>query len=331
MKVSKLISLILSIILLSAAVLPASAASFVENGDYKYEILSGGYLLSGYNGSEAALTLPSTLYNKPVLGISDDCFNGSTVESVEIPEGYTTIGQRAFYNSSITKLNIPSTVESIGIMAFSSCSALANVEIAEDSSLTIIPYAAFQNCTALTSFDIPNNVTIISANAFFGTGLTSIVISDSVTTIGDYVFSNCSDLSNVELSNSLTSLPRYAFSNCTSLNEIFISDNITSIGEGCFLNSDDLTVNCFDGSYADEYCKENSIEALTEEKLLGDVNEDGKVNILDVTLIQKYRVGLYEFSSKKALLLSDVNCDDEITIRDATSIQMLIAGKITEF
>ena len=331
MKISKLISFLCAFLLLFAAVVPASAASFVENGDYKYEIVGGGYLIYSYNGNETSLTLPSTLYDMPVLGISDDCFSGSVVKSVEIPDGYTTIGQRAFYNSSLTEVNIPSTIESIGIMAFSNCSALSNVEISADCALTFIPYAAFQNCTALKSFEIPDSVATISANAFFGTGLTSVVMPDSVTAIGDYVFSNCADLAAVELSNSITALPRYAFSNCTSLSEIFLSDNITSIGEGCFYPNDTITINCFDGSYVDEYCKENSIETVTEEKLFGDVNNDGDVNILDVTLIQKYRIGKYEIGSNKARLLADVNCDNEITIRDATLIQMHIAHKLTDF
>ncbi len=60
-----------------------------------------------------------------------------------------------------------------------------------------------------------------------------------------------------------------------------------------------------------------------------DVNRDGKFNILDVTAIQKYRVGLLsedDIDSAQA----DANRDGKITIRDATCIQMILAGILKE-
>lgn len=60
-----------------------------------------------------------------------------------------------------------------------------------------------------------------------------------------------------------------------------------------------------------------------------DVNRDGKFNILDVTAIQKYRIGLIsedDIDSAQA----DANRDGKITIRDATCIQMILAGILKE-
>ena len=64
--------------------------------------------------------------------------------------------------------------------------------------------------------------------------------------------------------------------------------------------------------------------------LLGDANLDGKVNIKDVTLIQKYVANILEFDEVQ-ILLSDTNKDTKVNIKDATAIQKFIAGLIKEF
>ena len=60
-----------------------------------------------------------------------------------------------------------------------------------------------------------------------------------------------------------------------------------------------------------------------------DVNRDGKFNILDVTAIQKYRIGLVSDDNIDCEQ-ADVNNDGEVTIRDATYIQMILVGIIKE-
>lgn len=67
--------------------------------------------------------------------------------------------------------------------------------------------AAFFNCTGLTSVIIPNSVTAIGDYAFYGcTGLTSVVIPNSVTLIGDHAFSDCTNLTSIAIPNSITHL-----------------------------------------------------------------------------------------------------------------------------
>ncbi|MGN0501493.1 MAG: dockerin type I domain-containing protein, partial [Ruminococcus sp.] len=68
----------------------------------------------------------------------------------------------------------------------------------------------------------------------------------------------------------------------------------------------------------------------TKDYLLGDVNSDGEISVLDATLIQKYIAGLTTFSSAQ-LAAGDVNGDGIITVTDATQIQKYIVGLITEF
>lgn len=68
-----------------------------------------------------------------------------------------------------------------------------------------------------------------------------------------------------------------------------------------------------------------SVSAEEGKVLLGDVNLDGKVNIRDVTLVQKYVANLAELSEQQ-LRAIDTNGDSKLNVKDATSLQKFIAG-----
>ena len=83
----------------------------------------------------------------------------------------------------------------------------------------------FSGCTGLTSITIPNSVTSIGSSAFSGcTGLTSATIPNSVTSIGNNAFSNCGSLVSVTIPNSVTSIGNDTFDYCYSLQEVHITD-----------------------------------------------------------------------------------------------------------
>ena len=68
-------------------------------------------------------------------------------------------------------------------------------------------------CTGLTSITIPDSVTSIGTKAFYGcTGLTSITIPDGVTNIGWYAFSGCASLTSITIPDSVTNIGEDAFS-----------------------------------------------------------------------------------------------------------------------
>ena len=106
----------------------------------------------------------------------------------------------------------------------------------------IICDRAFSKCSFLTSIVISNSVVSIGDGAFSGcTSLSSIVIPDSVPSIGDWAFSDCTSLSNIVIPNSVTSIGEGAFSSCTSLSNIVIPDSVTRIGNLAFFNCTSLS------------------------------------------------------------------------------------------
>ena len=85
-----------------------------------------------------------------------------------------------------------------------------------------ITYAAFRDCTGLTSISIPNSVTIWPCAFERCTGLTSIYFLNGVTRIPGLAFSGCTGLTSVNIPNSVTEIWSYAFSGCTNLKSIII-------------------------------------------------------------------------------------------------------------
>ena len=108
----------------------------------------------------------------------------------EIPYGYTSIGDFAFYNTALTSVKIPNSVSLIGTYAFMN-TPLASVTIPD--SVEIFTYRSFFN-TKLTSVEIPNSVTMIGPGIFANTPLTSVRFSNSGTLIQegilDHAFEN---------------------------------------------------------------------------------------------------------------------------------------------
>lgn len=118
--------------------------------------------------------------------------------------------------------------------AFSRCESLTSINIPD--SVTSIGDSAFRWCKTLTGINIQDSVTSIGNSAFYGCrSLTSINIPDSVTSIGDSTFLLCGSLTSINIPGSVTSIGNRAFYGCCSLTCINIPDSVTSIGDIAFI------------------------------------------------------------------------------------------------
>ena len=149
------------------------------------------------------------------------------------------------YQHKDSMVTIPSEIKGkpvkrIGDSAFEDCSSLTSIELPD--SVTKIGRDAFNGCRSLTSIELPDSVTEIGSGAFIWcSSLTSIELPDSVTEIGGYAFSRCSSLTSIELPDSVTEIGIWAFNGCSSLTSIEIPDSVTEIGSGAFRNCSSLT------------------------------------------------------------------------------------------
>ena len=216
------------------------------------------------------LTIPNN-----VTSIGDRAFDFCySLTELTIGNNVASIGRSAFRDcSGLTELTIPNSVISIGDSAFQYCSGLT--ELAIGNGVTSIGEAAFSYCRGLIELTIPNNVTIIGDNAFtLCSGLKSIMVEEgnlyydsrencnaiirtadnelvvgckntlipiSVTSIGNYAFYNCSELTELTIPNSVLSIGEAAFSYCSGLTELTIPNSVTIIGDYAFYECSGLT------------------------------------------------------------------------------------------
>lgn len=164
--------------------------------------------------------------------------------SYTIPADVDTIASYAFSGSQITRMEITSSVSTIGAGAFSYCDSLSQFTVSSDNrsfavssgvllSANSTQLVAYPAGKAGTEYSIPSRVTAVIGSAFAGSSLQTVTFSSSVDSVGDYAFAD-SALTSLTLNSGLNDIGVGAFSGCVSLSEATIPSSVTSISESSF-------------------------------------------------------------------------------------------------
>ena len=152
-----------------------------------------------------------------------------------IREGTTCIGYEAFINcNGLTSITVPPSVAYVDYQAFFNCTSLTAVHITDLAAWCAINFTE----EALSNSSNP----LIYAHHLYldGKEVTDLVIPESVTSIGNYAFDNCTNLTNVNIPNGVTRIGKSAFRKCSNLTYVSIPPSIDTIGENAFLWCFDL-------------------------------------------------------------------------------------------
>lgn len=215
--------------------------------------ISGNKLVSSANSLiQIAQSLPERDGNKYTLDLSeatninlstdfnnyptDIGYYNSSVEEIILPEGLTTIGENALWGfTALERINIPSTVETIGSGALSGTKIR---KLVIPGSVRSIGNGAFDGCNELSSLIFVDSSTELSLMGynFINCKIAELAIPARIKIIGENTFSRCSSLKKItfEPRTDTINIASDAFALCDSLSEVIIAKEDVSLitGEG---------------------------------------------------------------------------------------------------
>ena len=200
-------------------------------------------VISGYEGEDEEITVPSEIAGKKVTEIGNEAFFGapckkitlpggirqiglsafrhSSLEEIEIPSGVEVIKRAAFSETGLTAVSIPASVEIIGSNPFSECENLAEITVSGDNPAyktvdgvlytkdgkTLIQYPGARG----GQYSVENGTETIGYGSFAGSPIEGVVLPESLRSIENMAFFECQKLASFNLPDSLENVGNLAF------------------------------------------------------------------------------------------------------------------------
>lgn len=275
-------------VLIAASVLSASAAVYVQDGNFKYQIIDDGTVAwAGYTSETVDdVVVPRYYDQSKVVSVANFALeNNDKIRSVDFMEApdLSKIGMYAFSGcSSIESVIVPNSITTVDVSAFRNCALLQNVEFYGNNN--VVPVECFYECAALKNVRLSAYLTTIKSRAFAGcTSLEYLELPDTIQSISSNAFNGCDNLILGVWSNSYAQ--EYAIGN--SMPYILLDGPKTGDVNG------DGVVDIFDATEIQKFAAEKII--FTDEQFeLADINKDGYVDVMDALLVQKSVIGKYD-------------------------------------
>lgn len=331
---------VLESISIPESVVNLGAGAFLDTAFYNKESSwkNGVLLLDGCVLDHREALAGSFAPKGDIRLIADDAFFGAHVESVTLPEGVVSVGNRAFESCpSLESASLPSTLVRLGDSAFESCRALSVVSLPK--KLSQIGERTFRGCSALAHVTLP----------------------EGLKGIGKGAFEDCESLENLCIPKSVESIGESAFFGCTALRSVLIlcPVAINAPEDAGSVTDNALTVIFGGGALATDYVKQrfsHAGKAFVDGEIytwyrvtakctahylvngsciicgkgakfvtLGDANGDGICDNLDAVIALACDAGHTSLDAVQKAAL-DVNCDGKTNNTDAARILLYDAG-----
>ncbi|MGN0115213.1 MAG: leucine-rich repeat protein, partial [Acutalibacteraceae bacterium] len=273
-----------------------------------------------------------------------------TITDCVVKSGTKLIADSAFwYHDYLESITLPDTLQAIGDMSFISCTALKSVKIPD--SVKTIGNVAFYGCTSLDEITIGNGITNIGDSVFDITAYYSDInnwdngalyidgclVSGELSALdesgwqyvtvtevkGDYTVKTGTRL-----------ICDNVFNNRDKLTSVTVPDSVKYIGERAlgYHNTEmgyeikpDFRIVCYAVTAAEQYAIDNGIDYTLLERPngeYGDVNDDGKINLLDLIAMRKH---LAKWNVEIDKAAADCNADGKVNLLDLVLLRKYLA------
>lgn len=257
--------------------------------EFEYSLLEDGSAkITAYFGTSPNVVIPSEIDGHKV----------------------TAIGTAVFYrNQEVESVTLPDTVTSIGSYSFADTAKIKRVYLPD--SVTEIQDYAFRHCKGIDFTKLPANLKKIGAVAFYDCGKTvgDIVLPSKLESIDIYAFHNTIYTGSVTIPPSVESISKYSFGYYAS--------------DGAMYRNTSFVIKGMADTAAQEYAEDYKFifEEVSFTPILGDVDRDGSVMIVDATFILRKEAEL-RIPFEIVTAVADVDSDGSVTIEDASFIQL---------
>lgn len=214
-----------------------------DDGYYKVDNL--WYMWDKYTNGYSVV---APQHDDKYSGYSGDIVIPSSINIDGVDYIVTSIWGAFTHTTKITSITIPNTVECMYGDPFEGCTGLISINIPNSLTMFESWEGLFNGCTNLVniivdsgnpSYDSRNNCNAIietRTNKLIA-GCRNTVIPNTVTSIGNYAFKDCTSLTSITIPNSVTSIGSSSFEGCSKLSSISIPSSVNSIGANAFTST----------------------------------------------------------------------------------------------